>query len=49
MVLTWAPLAAVGAVGLWLLRGGVAGSAVAAGPVRRWGLASGDEGYDLPA
>jgi 4-amino-4-deoxy-L-arabinose transferase-like glycosyltransferase len=47
MVLTWALLAAVGVVGLRLLRGGVAGSAVAVGPARRRGLPSRDEGYDL--
>jgi uncharacterized membrane protein len=36
MVLTWIALAAVGVVGLRLLRGGVAGSPVQAGPTRQW-------------
>ena len=47
MVLTWVLLAAVGLMGLRILRGGVAGSTEAAGPMRRWSLTTADAGYDL--
>jgi 4-amino-4-deoxy-L-arabinose transferase-like glycosyltransferase len=46
MVVTWVLLTAVGVVGLRHLRGGIAGSASAAGSRRRWAFTSANGGYD---
>jgi 4-amino-4-deoxy-L-arabinose transferase-like glycosyltransferase len=49
MVLTWVLLAAVGLTVLRFLRGGVAGSRLAARRQRRWSLRTAEGGYDLRA